>query len=51
MDGAPKDVPERAIWVGYQPRLDSLFPRTGFDFRHPEEIVIAANENHLGHAV
>lgn len=42
MDGTPNDLPERAIWVGYEPALDSLFPRTDFDFQHPEEIVIAA---------
>ncbi|MCA9122732.1 MAG: DUF4838 domain-containing protein [Planctomycetaceae bacterium] len=47
MDGAPKDLLERAIWVGYQPALDALFPDADFDFQHPEEILIAANDNHL----
>ncbi|MCA1809315.1 MAG: DUF4838 domain-containing protein, partial [Lentisphaerae bacterium] len=35
------------IWVGYQPVLKELFPQMDFDFQHPEEILIAANENHL----
>ena len=47
IDGLPGQIPERAIWVGYQPALDSLFPKTNFDFQYPEEIVIAANENYL----
>ncbi len=47
IDGAPQVIPERAIWVGYQPALDSLFPLTDFDFQNPEEILIAANKNHL----
>jgi hypothetical protein len=46
-EGAPQHLPERAIWVGYQPALKSLFPNIDFDFQHPEEILIAANENHL----
>ncbi len=46
-EGAPQQLPERAIWVGYQPALKSLFPNIDFDFQHPEEILIAANENHL----
>ncbi|MFN2352040.1 MAG: DUF4838 domain-containing protein, partial [Kiritimatiellia bacterium] len=40
-------LPEHAIWVGCQPVLDKLFPEIDFNFRHPEEILIAANENHL----
>ncbi|HJN08196.1 MAG TPA: DUF4838 domain-containing protein [Pirellulaceae bacterium] len=47
MDGVSKGLPERAIWVGYQPALDALFPRTEFDFQHPEEILIAASGKHL----
>lgn len=45
--GMPDRMPERAIWVGYQPALDNLFPEIDFDFRHPEEILIAANDNHV----
>ncbi len=45
--GEPETTPDRAIWVGYQPKLDELFPDISFDFAHPEEIVIAANESHL----
>jgi len=47
IDGPPRPFPDRAIWVGYQPALDSLFPKIDFDFQHPEEIVIAASEKHL----
>ena len=45
--GEPDSVPDHAIWVGYQPKLDALFPNVSFDFEHAEEILIAANENHL----
>jgi hypothetical protein len=47
LDGAPQPLPERAIWVGVQPAVKTLFPRTDFDFQHPEEIVIAASEKHV----
>lgn len=47
IEGAPDPVPEHAIWVGYQPLLDELFPDLDFDFQHPEEILIAANDRHL----
>ena len=47
LEGLPDPVPEHAIWVGYQPKLNELFPDVDFDFKHPEEILIAANENHL----
>ncbi len=47
VDGEPSTVPERAVWVGFQPVLKSLFPETDFDFKHPEETLIAANEKYL----
>ena len=47
IEGEPKPIPEHAIWVGYQPILKKLFPRVDLDFKHPEEILIAANANHL----
>jgi len=47
IEGLPDPLPPRAIWVGYQPALDALFPKLKFDFQHPEEILIAANENHV----
>jgi Domain of unknown function (DUF4838) len=47
LDGAPQPLPERAIWVGVQPAVKTFFPRTDFDFKHPEEIVIAASEKHV----
>jgi len=43
----PRSLPERAVWIGYQPALDALFPDADFDFHHPEEILIAASEKHL----
>jgi hypothetical protein len=43
----PDPVPARAIWVGHQPAMDAAFPGVDFTFRHPEEIVLAANENHV----
>lgn len=47
IEGTPDPLPEHAIWVGYQPVLKTLFPKIDFDFKHPEEILIAANDNHL----
>jgi len=46
-DGEPSPVPAKAIWVGFQPAVKALFPGTDFEFKHPEETVIVANENHL----
>jgi hypothetical protein len=47
IDGEPRPIPERAIWIGYQPALKTLFPKTDFDFKHAEETLILANEKHL----
>lgn len=47
IEGTPDPIPEQAIWVGYQPVLKTLFPELDFDFQHPEEILIAANDKHL----
>ncbi|MFO7906355.1 MAG: DUF4838 domain-containing protein [Planctomycetota bacterium] len=47
IEGKPDPLPETAIWFGYQPVLKTLFPKLDFDFQHPEEILIAANERHL----
>lgn len=47
IEGVPEPLPERAIWVGYQPVLDQLLPEVNFTFEHPEEILLAANERHL----
>lgn len=47
MLGAPSVVPDAAIWVGVQPELKTLFPQTDFDFKHPEETLIVANEKHV----
>ncbi len=47
LNGDPSPMPERAIWIGVQPAVKTLFPKTDFDFKHPEETLIAANEKHL----
>jgi hypothetical protein len=47
LDGEPRPLPQRAIWVGVQPAVKELFPQLDFAFAHPEEILIAANEKHL----
>ena len=47
MDGEPQPLPERASWIGVQPVVKTLFPKTDFDFKHAEETLIAANEKHL----
>ena len=47
IDGEPDSVPDRAIWVGFQPVVKTLFPSTDFEFRHPEEVLIATNVKHL----
>ena len=45
--GTPLPLPQRAVWVGYQPALDELFPDVDFDFKHHEEILLAATENYV----
>jgi len=47
IEGEPQPLPERGIWVGFQPVLKTLLPTVDFDFKHPEEILIVANEKHL----
>ncbi|MCA1809894.1 MAG: DUF4838 domain-containing protein [Lentisphaerae bacterium] len=47
IEGCPDPVPEHAIWVGYQPHLDKLFAEIDFNFRNPEEILVACDGNHL----
>ncbi len=47
LEGEPRPLPAHAVWVGFQPVLASLFPGVDFHFQYPEEILIAANENHL----
>ncbi len=47
MLGASDPMPTSAIWIGVQPEVKTLFPKVDFDFKHPEEIVIAANEKHV----
>ena len=47
LDGEPQPLPERAIWIGVQPVVKTLFPKSEFDFKHAEETLIVANEKHL----
>ena len=47
IEGLPDPVPARAIWVGFQPKLKELFPKTDFVFKHPEEILIACDGKNL----
>lgn len=47
IEGEPKTIPGRAIWVGYQPAMDSVFPGVDFEFTRPEEILIAVEGNNL----
>jgi len=47
LDGVPDPMPAQAIWVGYQPALDQLFPGIDFSLTHPEEVFLVANEQHV----
>ena len=47
VDGEPQPLPERAIWIGVQPVVKRLFPKTDFDFKQPEETLITTNGKHL----
>lgn len=47
VQGTPDPIPEHAIWIGYQPAVDELFPDVDFEFEHAEEILITANGDHL----
>jgi hypothetical protein len=45
--GNPNPIPKNAIWVGYQPSVDKLFPNIKFNYQHPEEIINACNEHYI----
>lgn len=47
IEGEPRPLPERAIWVGVQPAVKTVFPKLDLEFKHPEEILIAAHEHHV----
>lgn len=47
IEGRPAELPGAAIWVGYQPVLEELFPDLDFAFEHPEEILLAANGRNI----
>lgn len=47
MLGASSPVPDSAIWIGVQPEVKALFPKVSFEFAHPEETLILADERHL----
>jgi len=44
---APFTLPEKGIWLGFQPMVKEAFPKLDLELQHPEEILLAANENHL----
>jgi len=46
LQGAPKNMPASAVWIGYHDELKSIFSKLDFNLKH-EEIVIVANKNHL----
>ncbi|MBL8827776.1 MAG: DUF4838 domain-containing protein [Planctomycetaceae bacterium] len=47
IDGEPRPLPERAIWVGMQPAVKTLFPQLDAEFRHPEETLIVIGDQHV----
>lgn len=47
IEGPPDPLPERAVWIGVQPAVRGLFPDIDFDFKHPEETILVANDRHL----
>lgn len=47
LEAGAQAAPASAIWIGVQPEMEKLFPGTSFEFQHPEEILIKANEKHL----
>ncbi|HPN84837.1 MAG TPA: hypothetical protein PK821_05815, partial [Victivallales bacterium] len=47
IEGAPEPVPVHAIWVGFQPKLEEIFPDTDFEFKNPEEILIKCDGKNL----
>ncbi len=47
VEGVPDPFPEKAIWVGFQPALETVFPGVDFTLAHPEEILLVSNSDHL----
>ncbi|MCA1809494.1 MAG: DUF4838 domain-containing protein [Kiritimatiellia bacterium] len=47
IEGKPDPLPQHAIWVGYQPVLQEVFPELEFTFRHPEEILIVCDGQNM----
>lgn len=47
VEGAPDPLPSAAVWVGWQPAVSAVFPSIDFEFREPEEVLIAAAGGHL----
>ncbi|MBN1672848.1 MAG: DUF4838 domain-containing protein [Kiritimatiellae bacterium] len=47
LKGDPATPPPHAIWVGLQPRLQTLFPGERFEFEHPEEVLIVCDGRHV----
>ncbi|MEX1039647.1 MAG: hypothetical protein WDZ51_03380, partial [Pirellulaceae bacterium] len=47
LQGLSDAIPPRAVWIGYQPRVLEIFSDIDFEFKHPEEILMAASADHL----
>ncbi len=47
LEGVPSLIPPKAIWVGFQPAINKLFPTVDFTYKYPEEIINTANENYI----
>lgn len=45
--GVPPSVPDRAIWVGVQPAVRTLFADADLNFAHPEETLIIVGDRHV----
>ncbi|MEM7316259.1 MAG: DUF4838 domain-containing protein, partial [Planctomycetota bacterium] len=43
----PQPIPKRAIWLGYQPALEDIFPDTNFEFQHAEETMIRISDDYV----
>jgi hypothetical protein len=45
--GFPNPMPQKAIWVGFQPGIERFFPGVDLAFKYPEEVINTANPNHI----
>ena len=47
IEKTPRRIPPRAVWIGVQPAVKRAFPKLDSSFSQHEEILLAANDNHL----